>query len=353
MTNRTLMVLAGALVLFSALALLGQREQAPAERAETLFLPGLQAGLDDVERVELLGAGGAPVATLQRGAEQWSVAERDGYPADAQKIRHTLLSLAEARILEATTANPQWHDRLGVEAIDNADAGGVAVALSGAAVPVSVIVGNTAGDAQAYVRRADEAQSYLIDRDPEVGSAVTDWLQTEIVAIPGDRMQQVTVTHPDGEILTITKADAEQANFTVAAIPEGRELQYEGVANVMGNVLANLTLQDVETRIQPDEPVTVTEFRTFDGLVITAESIERGEEAWAAFRAGYDRPAPSTAALAEAGDNASPETEPNVEAEARDLDERLNGWRYRIAAFQFDQLTRRMDDLLRPLPDES
>ena len=40
----------------------------------------------------------------------------------------------------------------------------------------------------------------------------------------------------------------------------------------------------------------------------------------------------------------------DVAAEAQQLDQRLAGWRYRIASYQFDQMTRRMDDLLRDLP---
>ena len=59
---------------------------------------------------------------------------------------------------------------------------------------------------------------------------------------------------------------------------------------------------------------------------------------------GEDSLAPST--LIQSDD-------PDPESEARELNERLNGWRYQIAAYQFDQLTRRMDDLLRALPDES
>ena len=106
MTNRTLIVLAGALVIFSALALVGQQRQQPAETGDTLFLPGLQDELDAVERLELVGAGEEVIATLERGNTGWSVSERDGYPADLQKIRHTLLSLAEARILEPKTATP-------------------------------------------------------------------------------------------------------------------------------------------------------------------------------------------------------------------------------------------------------
>ena len=213
-------------------------------------------------------------------------------------------------------------------------------------MPVEVIVGDSTGSSQAYVRKAEDAQSYLIDRDPEVGSSATEWLATDILSLPGNRIQQVTVTHPDGESLEILKQTSEQTNFTVEGIPEGRELQYESVANVMSNVLANLSLQDVESRTQGDEPVTITEFRTFDGLVLIAELIERGEDAWVAFEVTYEPPSQSAEDLAS-------EDGPDPDSEARELAEQLAGWRYQIATYQFDQLTRRMSDLLRSLPDES
>ena len=115
----------------------------------------------------------------------------------------------------------------------------------------------------------------------------------------------------------------------------------------------------------------MTEFLTFDGLAITAESLEREDEAWVAFRVDYRPPAEEPDADAES--QALPDLEPvaddtsdedaaddaaedddgvDVAAEAQQLDQRLAGWRYRIASYQFDQMTRRMDDLLRDLPEE-
>ena len=61
----------------------------------------------------ITGAGAQPVATLLRSDAIWSVVERDGYPADVEKVRHTLIGLAEARIVEAKTANPEFYDPTG------------------------------------------------------------------------------------------------------------------------------------------------------------------------------------------------------------------------------------------------
>ena len=291
MTYRTVAGLAAALVVLGALALVAQYDPQPDTPGGGLLLPELGDDLDRVTRMTVTGAGAQPVATLERSDAIWSVVERDGYPADVEKVRHTLISLAEARIVEAKTANPEFYDRLGVEDVDRVDAGGVAVTLASTRSPVNVIVGDSEGASQTYVREAEQAQSFLIDRDPQVGRNTTDWLATEVLAIPGSRVARVAVTHPDGHVVSVSKADAGQTDFDVEAIPPDRELQYAGVANVLGTVLSNLSLQDVEPRGDTDVPVTVTEFLTFDGLAITAESLEREDEAWVAFRVDYRPPA--------------------------------------------------------------
>ncbi len=347
MTYRTVTVLAGALVVLAALALIAQYDPQPPSPGGGLLLPELADDLDSVNQITVVGAGSEPVATLQRDDQGiWSVAEKAGYPADLAAVRHTLISLAEARVVEPKTANPEFYDRLGVEDVANEDAGGVAVTLMGVDPPVDVIVGDTEGTSQRYVRVVGQDQSVLVDRDPEVGDETTDWLDAEILAIPGSRMARVTVTHPDGEVVRVTKTDADQSNFEVEDMPEGRELQYASIANVMGTVLSNLRLQDVEPRGEPDVPVTITEWAAFDGLSITAESFELQEEPWVSFSVEF-QPLPVEGEGVAEDDSNQP-----AAAEALELDQRLSGWQYRIAGYQHDQMTRRMDDLLRALPEE-
>ena len=378
MNYRTVTGLAAALVVLGALALFLQYDPQPPATGGGLLLPALGEDLDQVTRVIVTGAGNEPLATLQRDEDGgWTIVEKAGYPADVEKVRQMLISLAEARIVEAKTANPELYDRLGVEAVENDAAGGVAVTLTGTGSPVNVIVGDAEGTSQAYVREADQAQSFLIDRNPDVGSDTTEWLATEILAIPGRRVARITVTHPDGEVVSVFKDDPEQSNYDVDAIPPDRELQYASIADVMGTVLANLRLQDVEPLTDTEVAVTMTEFLTFDGLAMTAESFERDDEAWVAFRVEYRAPVDDSepeassreeaagepaatvedsaetadASLAESADSAL-DDDMGVEAEAQVLEQRLSGWRYRIANYQFDQMTRRMSDLLRALPDD-
>jgi hypothetical protein len=129
----------------------------------------------------------------------------------------------------------------------------------------------------------------------------------------------------------------------VAGVPAGSELMYPGVANVIGNGLRELNLEDVEPAANPLEgKPTIVEFRTFDGLVLRAEGWKVGENSWMTFTAGVDA---APAAAAPATDGAAPA---DAAAEAERINARVGGWRYRVATFQYDQLTRRMADLQKP-----
>jgi hypothetical protein len=210
----------------------------------------------------------------------------------------------------------------------------------------TIILGNAEGGRYRYARRAGEAQSYLIDRNPDVPRAAAQWVESLIVDIRGDRVREVTITHADGEVVRLSKDSSELANFDVADVPEGRELSYPGVANVVGNALRELNLEDVEPATAPPaEDATTVEYRTFDGLVVRVTGTERDDESWITLEASADTAAETPAPPA--ADGAAP-ADPAVEAAA--INAKVDGWRYKIASYQYDQMTRRIADLLKAPP---
>ena len=351
MSQRTVAILAAALVVLLALVIFGQRTSAPVGLG-TALVPDLEAALGDLERVTVAKANGETVATLEKRPDNWVVADKNGYVANAAKLRQALTALAEAKILEQKTANPELYGRLGVEDVTAANAAGVSVALTaqGRELP-TIILGNAEGSKYRYARRAGEAQSYLIDRNPDVPRAAAQWIDSVIVDVRGERVREVTITHADGEVVHISKASSELANFDVAAVPKGRELSYPGVANVIGNALRELNLEDVETAAAPAEQPTIVEFRTFDGLIVRVTGSKRGDEDWISLEASVDSAqaaAPPAAPAEGAAASTPPAADPN--AEAQRINAKVAGWRYKIAGFQYDQMTRRMAELLKAVP---
>jgi hypothetical protein len=243
MSKRTVAVLLAAFVVLLVLVIVGQRTETSPAGAGAPLVAGLAESIGDIERVTVTKANGEAVATIERGQDNWVVTDKHGYTANASKLRQALTALGEARILEQKTANPELYDRLGVEDVTAPEAAGISVALSaqGRQLP-TIILGNAEGANYRYARRAGEAQSFLVDRNPDVPRTAAQWVDSLIIDVRGDRVREVTITHADGEVVRISKTGAELANFDVADVPSGRELSYPGVANVIGNALRELNL---------------------------------------------------------------------------------------------------------------
>ncbi len=366
MNKRALVTVAALAAVLVVLALVGQNRAPEPSLSGSTLLPGLDAALNDVDEVTLVGAGNETIASILRSEQGWTVSEKGGYAADTAKIRDALLALAEARVVEEKTSNPEFYDRLGVESVETDSSAGTAVTIRyGDEAFPTVILGDAEGSSQRYARRSDEARSLLIDRDPDLPRSAPQWLQTGILDLRSERVSEVIIEHGDGERLRIFKDEPGQTNYSVDAVPDGRELQYAGVANVTGNVLRELALEDVEPAADDGlKPSVTTRFGTFDGLVVTARGYERGDENWLEFEASVDAEAAAERGVEPASDD-SAETadalvgapgegeadgsvnesaDPAAEAEA--INATVAGWRYRIASYKYEQMTRRMEDLL-------
>lgn len=346
MSQRTVIAFVVALLVLVGLATLGRDPGGAPTTTGRAFLPNLSAAIADAERVTVVKANGESVATLEKRPERWVVADKHDYPANIAKLSQALAALGEAEILEQKTANPALYARLGVEDVAGTDATGLAVTVTAGGNQVaSVILGNAEGARYRYVRRAGEAESYLVDKNPDFPRTAAQWLDSGIVDVRGDRVEAVTITHADGETLRLSKASPDLTHYEVADVPTGRELLYPGVANVIGNGLRELSLEDVEPAGTAFEAPTVVEYRTFDGLVVRITGAKTEDASWISLEA---RAEPGEPAAAPAADGAA-ET-PDPAAEAARINAKVGPWRYKIASFQFDQMMRRMSDLLKPPP---
>lgn len=325
MNNRSFLLLVSTVLIM--VALLYSRPEDPFQGDRQLILRGLAGELNDVERVTVIGAGNETIATLERGEHQWTLAERDGYRADVGRIRRNLIALAEARVVEQKTTDPALHSKLGVEDLADPKAAGREFVIEAPSETYRLIVGTTGiRGGMAYARRPDAAQSFLVSADLDPGKETTDWLDRDVIDVDPDRVQRITITHPDGKVLRIEKATPDAPEFTLANLPDGRELQYATILNSMGGLLSDLQLDDVRAieATGPDDGTTiVTRFETFDGLIVDVRLFETGGER----RARIDV----------SGDGAA------------EIGAGLDGWAYTLPSFRTDQLTRRFDDVLRPL----
>jgi hypothetical protein len=323
---------------------------------QVVFLPGAAAKINDIDWLRLTSAGGVTTATLRREGAAWVVEEASGYRADWERLKTLLSGLVQAQVIETKTARPEYYPRLGVEDVSSSEASGVMVEFSAdSGLPALIIGKGASGRNGQYARLQDSAESALIDRRLDVSSKRSDWLDKDVVDISDAEVVEVVINHPDGESIKALKASADDENFQLQEIPEGKEIKSDWNVNSLAGALAALSLESVA----PDSGFDwndVTRFRllTADGLLLELELlvIEDGAEAevteesgegeyWLRLSAGLHVTAIESGVEA-SGDSA--ETRDRAEA----INSRVSGWAYRIPKHKFELMTKRKGDLLKP-----
>ncbi|NIM68884.1 MAG: DUF4340 domain-containing protein [Xanthomonadales bacterium] len=320
------------------------REDAP--RREWL-LGDLESRINDTREVVVRVAGDEVVATLERGPERWTVSELHDYPADWPLLRGLLADLAQARVLELKTENPEYYPRLGVGEVSDPDAAGVLLELALGDQRVGVIVGKEAANRDGqYVRVQGEARSVLIDRPLDVPAAAVGWTDRDIVDVPSAGVAEAEIIHPDGDWVLVRKLSADDTDFTLENMPEGRELQSAWAANSLGGMLAGLRLEDVrpEQELDWSEAVKVRVLQ-FSGVEVIADAITQDEGHWLRLRAALPEAAaqPATGEAVEADATAGGVTPDRAAA----INARVAGWAYRIPEYKYTAMTKRLADLLK------
>lgn len=314
MNSKRFPIIAGVAVVAMAIASFLVLHRAPESEGSLVggpVIPGLADKLNDVSTVRFVKAGNVPLLTLERNDSGWTVAERDGYPADDAKVRLALINLGETKVLEPKTSNPERYAQLGVQDVDAIDATGTRVELTGQGIDSQLIVGNPAaqGGEGTYVRRIGEDASLLATGNLVPDPAIGQWLKREITDIPSGRIREIELSAGDARPLRVFKTTSEDANFVVADVPRGRDVQSEVVANGLGSMLAGLTLDDVaKADGAPSDDLIVHKaiYRLFDGTVIEMDGWQEQEsadgnpgKAFASFAATLDEAAARAAIAAD------------------------------------------------------
>ncbi len=312
-------------------------EPAP-ESADDRFLPGLADRLPAIAAIGVRTAGDRLLAHVVRDGDEWRVDNRYDYPADRETLRGILIALSEARREEAKTDRAEGWARLGLQPIEDPDAGGVELTLEGLDPAPRIIIGETAGgDAGGtYLRRADEddGRAWLVSERIEMPADIGDWLDDRLTEIPIERMRSVEITARDGEPVRIAREEPRSRYFEIANRPEGRQPLSNSIARSIARIVSDLRLKDVHPAATLDLPPRLAEahFETLAGLriVIDAFAADRGE-------------GPRYIRLrAEAVDGAGDRVREQVET----LNTRFDGWLYEIPEYKFVNMTHTLEGVL-------
>lgn len=306
--------------------------------AGSVLLPGLDTRLESIDRLQVRGAGDQLLVEIVKTEGRWRMPARLDWPANQREVSRALFRLAQARRLEAKTASPERHARIGVEAITAAEAKGSELRLSGGGEPLRLTIGkNHPSLGGSYVRVGDEAQAWLLDVDVAPARNPVDWLDRRLLDLPLARVAEVRITPAKGRAFRLTRAADDR--FSLDGQPTAA-LGNPDDGNATAAALEQLALDDVAADGGAAATQTLV-YESEDGLVVTVAAWRQDDGTWARLSARLDedragrwlsQPAPDGPDAA-----AAPESANDASADADDAasrEERLDTLRRRVARWQ-------------------
>jgi len=223
---------------------------------------------------------GKETVTLERKGEAWSVKEREGYPADAQKIGLFLLKLAGLKVVQTDAISDALRPRLQLAPPGQTDGGTAIDLIDAAGKPLGgLIIGKALTKKSEIPGATQETPTgrYLLVREqPTVAIAVNEplsdataspkaWLDQRF-AKP-ERVRSITLASGGKPRWSVTRAEEAAMAWQLKDAAKGEELDTNKPQELAG-ALGNLAMTDVAVGAKPEE------LGLTDGDVLTVETFE-------------------------------------------------------------------------------
>ncbi|MDH5587770.1 MAG: DUF4340 domain-containing protein [Nitrospirota bacterium] len=380
MKSKTIGLLAGITIVGIMLAVFVNREPSPTiPQSGQLLFPDFMNVINDVKEIVIETK--EQTVTLVRGENAWGVKEKSSYRANVEKVKQALVGMGDLHIHEPKTKNPELYERLGLQ--DSNQEGSlsktVTVKTADNSEVAKLVVGNqkpAKGNprmSDIYVRKPGDPQTWLVIGNMPLETVPGEWLDKEVTALTTKRVRQVTITHPNGDTLHLSKAKPEDLDFLMDSIPAGFKVSSQfNVNNVVGT-LVQLELEDVKPQSEIDfsaKPGVSAVLETFDGLRLHVHTTKHNETVFAKFSADFDAnliqtpqadPKPVEAKKVDEieaeNENKDTKVEPpkpesllnkpeEVQKEVELLNQRVKGWAYALPSFRVENFSKLKKDLI-------
>lgn len=336
------------------------------------LFPDLVSRVNDVKRVEI--ASRANRAVLVGDGATWEIENRDGYPARFEDVKRTILALGELKIIEPKTRLPEMYTHIGVEDVAEEDSKSTQVTLkdaTGAAI-ASLIVGKeraaSSGPIKAarYVRKTNEAQSYLVEGELTLQVDPLAWTDRSLLSVPAARIREIVIEHAGKDPVRMSRQKAADIDLSLDGVPSGYKARSTATVTSLASALEELRFDDVRAGSNVALPVDaiVTTLKGFDGLIARVRTATVDGRTYSQFAFEFD-PAAVSADAAEIAkqpevpelplhgsqNGAADETEAaepvqSVADEVKGLNERVQNWVFVLPDFKQAMLTKTLDDLV-------
>ena len=356
-------VLAIAGIIFQIVQSLGWKGQA-ADSEPFAKLP-----VNSVEKLVIKSA--KDTVTLQKVSDIWTVAERNGYPADFNKIRELMTSLWEFKVVRQLDIGPSQFARLNILAPGKGDHSGVELDLSDASGKSvkNLIFGKPFGEEGSgneeeegpsgngrFVFDTSEKDKVYLSKESfnTVDASPKSWLDKEFIRANGVKAVERAAS-PDGDGWKISKKD-EKAAWELADAKAGETLKPEALVS-----LANFTptIEDVKPANAPDsetglnKPVTA-KVSTFDGFKYSLEIGQEGPDQtrFVRFKISADLPSKRAAEPNESPDDKKKKDD-EFDKQQETLktrlatEQKLQNWVFEVDSYAVEALLKPRKDILK------
>jgi len=264
-------------------------------RGETLFetFPSAQ-----IARISIKSA--KDKVTLVKGDKGWTVAERDGYPADAKRINELLSDLEDVKITQGIQAGPTYDKRFGMDPVaDTPETHGIQIIFSAAndTQLASVTLGKTlesnsgglfgmgGGVTGRFIRNRAEPDAVYVTSEtfPRVAATPKDWLREDFIAI--EKIKSITVTMPnkkDFKPWKLVRPD-EVSEFKLAGAAKDEKLDPPAVTPLKSLFsyarFEDVTSKDAAKQLNKSPDLRVVTIETVEGFTYTVRFAPKAKKA--------------------------------------------------------------------------
>jgi hypothetical protein len=334
MTPKSFVVLAAVAVLFVVAAVLvyssSTRWSHAVPNGVALF-PDLRGDAAKIAEIDLQQ--GTSKLTLARKGQDWLLIQHGSFPASPEKVRVFLLSLADAKLVEAKTREKDRYKLLGLEDPTAHDATSRLVQLKDGkgSVLAEVVVGNERTDAfgggkdGTYIRKPSDDQTWLVSTEIEGGVDLKGWVEPYLFEANANQVKHVSVKLPGEDALEINET-AGGTKSVLVNMPDGMKLKYlNALDDIVGAAIA-VDFEDVRKQESvPSDQASKVDVELANGLKVSYAIEQKGGADWLSLTAFGDG---------------------NAKKAANALTARAKGWEFRITKSAADAMLKKREDVL-------
>ena len=333
-----LFVLAIVCTIWAGIALAWRAAETAPKYPPHEFLPGFAAEVNQAVRIHIVSKKDGAFDVVFRPQRGWVLPTRGDYPASFDEVRKTLVGLAALETIEPKTNRADWLHYLDLDAPPQGSGTLIEVSdekghrLASLIVGKSEDIGDPSGSTGLFVRKPGEEQSWLAKSVVTPSASIGAWMNKAVVNVDRTRIEEADFRPAGAAAFTLAKAKQSDIDFTLTAIPRGREAGDPGALDAAAGALADFSFDDVRSTsaFDFDHDASRLVTKSFDGLIVSVDVVKQGNDFWARLFA-----------------DAAPGN-PDAEKEANEINAHAAGWAFRLPAYVGAEFMTAQDSLLKP-----